>query len=74
MFKIIILALVAALRSKQQLALENLALRHQLGVLQRTAKRPPLMPADRILWVLLAKSLGDWKQHLAIVQPATVID
>ena len=73
MLKIIILALVAAFRSRQQLALENLALRHQLEVLQRTTQRPRLMTTDRMLWVWLSKSLGDWKHHLTIVQPETVI-
>jgi hypothetical protein len=40
MSKIILFALVTAFRSWQQLALENLALRHQLAVLQRTARQP----------------------------------
>ena len=31
------------------LQLEILALRHQLGVLQRSVKRPKLSPADRLL-------------------------
>jgi len=73
MLEIILLALVAARRSRQQLALENLVLRHQLGVRQRTAKRPELTPADRTLLVWISRSMGDWKQHLAIVQPETVI-
>ena len=38
-------------RSRAALTLENLALRHQIGVLQRTArKRPKLTPLDRLLW------------------------
>jgi hypothetical protein len=40
MLKTILLALVAAFRSRRQLALENLALRHQLEVLQRTIQPP----------------------------------
>src|ERR1700756_1653512 len=42
-------------RSRAMLELENLALRHQVGVLQRSArKRPTLTPADRLLWVGLS--------------------
>lgn len=73
MLKIILLALVAVFRSQRQLAIENLALRHQLEVLQRNAKRPKLTTADRTILVWLSRSLDNWKQHLTIVQPATVI-
>ena len=73
MLKTIFLALVAAFRSQRQLALENLALRHQLEVLRRTARRPRLRTADRALWVWLSRFLGDWKHQLTIVQPETVI-
>jgi hypothetical protein len=61
MFKILLFALAAASRYRRQLALENLALRHQLEILQRTARRPRLRTADRALWVWISKSLGDWK-------------
>src|SRR5205807_7927955 len=41
-------------RSRAALELENLALRHQIGVLQRSArKRPRLTPVDRVLYVFL---------------------
>jgi putative transposase len=57
-----------------ELRLENLALRHQLGVLRRSApKRLKLRPADRILWVWLRRVWRDWKSALLIVKPATVI-
>src|SRR5258705_10350861 len=43
-------------RSRAALELENLALRHQIGVLQRSArKRPRLTPIDRLLWVWLSR-------------------
>ncbi len=73
MLKIILQALVAALRSRQRLALENIALRHQLEVLQRTAKRPRLRPSDRALWAVLSLVLPGWRRHLTIVQPDTVV-
>ena len=39
----------------RQLALENLALRHQLAVYKRTVPRPRLRRADRLWWVWLAR-------------------
>jgi len=42
-------ALRAALKSRADLALENLALRQQLALLQRRAKRPRFGPIDRLL-------------------------
>jgi len=54
--------------------LENVALRHQIGVLRRSAKkRPKLTPADRLVWVILSRIWGDWRSALAIVKPETVI-
>ena len=61
-------------RSRAMLELENLALRHQVGVLQRSArKRPRLTPADRPLWVGLSRLWRDWRSALAIVKPETVV-
>ena len=54
-------------------ALENLALRHQLLVLQRSVARPRLSRWDRILWVWLSRVWTDWRPNLVIVQPATVL-
>ena len=66
--------LPSILRSRAALELENLVLRHQIGVLQRSAgKRAKLTPLDRLLWVWLSRIWGDWRSALAIVQPETVI-
>src|SRR6266705_2099769 len=54
-------------------ALENLTLRHQLGVLQRSVRRPRLSRRDRILWVWLSRLWTSWRSSLIIVQPATVL-
>jgi hypothetical protein len=45
----------------RQLALENLALRHQLAVYRRTAPRPKLHPTDRLFWVGLARVWTGWR-------------
>jgi putative transposase len=65
--------LCALLLPRATLAAENLALRHQLGVLQRSVKRPRLRQRDRIFWVWLSQLWSDWRESLAIVKPETVI-
>ena len=57
----------------RQLALENLALRHQLAVYKRTVTRPGLRRADRVFWIALAKLWPGWRQPLVIVTPNTVL-
>ena len=63
----------ASFRSRAALQLEILALRHQLGVLQRSVKRPKLTPADRLLWAWLCAVWNDWQSGVFIVKAATVI-
>ena len=70
----LILAVLAFFRTRGQLAAEILALRHQLGVLRRSVKRPRLTNADRGLWALLSRFWGRWQDSLIIVKPATVIE
>jgi hypothetical protein len=45
----------AALRGRRDLALENLALRQQLGVLKRRKRVPRLKSGDRLFWVVLSR-------------------
>ena len=63
----------AAFKSRATLHLENLALRHQLGVLRRSVKRPKLTSADRFLWAWLCEAWSDWRSALVIVKPETFI-
>jgi putative transposase len=66
--------LCSIFRSRAALRLENLALRHQIGVLQRSAaKRPKLTSGDRLLWICLSRLWRDWRSALAIVKPETVV-
>ena len=70
----LVVTLSSIFRSRAAVELENLALRHQIGVLQRSArKRPRLTPVDRLLWVWLSRVWSDWRSVLAIVQPDTVL-
>ncbi len=66
-------AVSATFKSRAALQLENLALRHQLGVLQRSVKRPRLTSPDRLLWAWLCEIWTDWRPALVIVKPHTVI-
>jgi hypothetical protein len=54
-------------RSRAVVELENLALRHQIGVLQRSArKRCKLTQADRLFWTWLSRlcrDCGGWRQE-----------
>jgi putative transposase len=62
-----------SLRSRAALQLEILALRHQLGVLHRSVKRPRLSPADRFLWAGLCAVWNDWQASIFLVKASTVI-
>src|SRR5213075_3007154 len=66
-------SLASIFRSRASLGLENLALRHQIGVLHRSAgKRPKLTAGDRLL-ISLSRLWRDWRSALAIVKPETVL-
>ncbi len=61
------------LRPKHELALENLALRHQITVLNRQAHKPRLQGTDRLFWVVLKGCWLNWRAALILFQPETVI-
>jgi putative transposase len=52
-------------QSRAALEFENLALRHQIAVLRRSAaKRLRLTSADRLLWICLSRLWHDWRSSL----------
>ncbi len=61
------------LKSRAALAAENLALRQQIAVLQRSVKRPRLHRRDRIFWVWLSRLWRGWRSSLIVVRPETVL-
>ena len=63
----------ALLVNSAAVSLENVPLRHQLAVLQRSVGRPQLRPWDRLVWVGLSQLWAGWRASLVIVQPATVL-
>src|SRR6476659_9661502 len=64
----------ASLGSRRDLVLENLLLRHQLAVLTRsTRKRPAMRRRDKLIWILARNLCRDWRRHLVLVRPETVV-
>src|SRR5262245_51070862 len=71
---LLIVPLRAALRERTELIAENALLRHQLIVLTRpTRKRPRLRGRDKLLRVLARLVRLDWRGHLIVVTPDTVV-
>jgi len=71
--KVLFLLFRSLFVSRNNLVLENLALRQQLTVQQRTIKRPKLKRKDRIFWAWLSRIWPQWKSALIVVKPETVI-
>src|SRR5213594_1475379 len=63
----------SAVRTRRELALENLALRQQLAVWKARQPRPRLTEMDRIFWVFLSRLWTSWRHSLQVVRPETVI-
>jgi putative transposase len=75
-YLLLLLSLVGSVvRDREALVAENLLLRHQLEVLTRpTRKRPRLRARDKLFWVVVrALRGGDWRRHLVLVRPESVI-
>ena len=73
MIPLILAALRDLLRPRHDLIIENLALRQQILVLERTGVRPRLTRANRAFWVLLFRCWRHWRRPLRLVKPSTVI-
>ena len=64
---------LSVLRTRAALRLEIIALRNQLGVMQRSVNRPKLNRCDRFLWAWFCGVWPEWRSALCIAKPATVI-
>src|SRR5436309_12869775 len=71
MLTTLVVALSSVFKTRAALQLENVALRHQLGVLRRSVKKPKLTPLDRLLWAWLCGVWADWRCALIDVKPET---
>src|ERR671933_917732 len=74
-YLLLLLSLIrATLRDREALVTENLLLRHQLAVLTRaTRRRPRLRARDKLFWVVVRALCRDWRRHLGVVRPESVI-
>jgi hypothetical protein len=63
LLRLLLAALIDALRSRQRLLLENLLLRQQLQVAIRNQRRPHLRTRDKLFWLLVHRLHGNWRRH-----------
>jgi hypothetical protein len=66
--------LLSTFRSRQDLILENLALRQQLLALHAKRPRRQLTAGHTLFWVSLRKVWARWKESLIVVTPRTVVN
>src|SRR5215831_19097879 len=65
--------IISAFYSRQDLILENLALRGQLLALHAKRPRHRLSARQKMFWVLLQRLWSGWKAPLVLVTPPTVV-
>ena len=70
---ILLRTLRSAVRTRRELALENLALRQQLAVWRARQPRPRLTERDRIFRIVLSRLWKNWRRSLQVVRPETVV-
>jgi len=72
---LIILTIISktVFKSKNDLIIENLALRQQLSTYKAKKIQPIIKERDRSFWIALKKSWYRWTDTLIIVKPETVI-
>jgi putative transposase len=73
---LLLTTVLAWIRPRHDLVLENLLLRHQLAVLTRPTRTRPhvrLRTWDKLLWVVARRLCAGWQEHLTVVTPDTVV-
>jgi len=60
-------------RSRHDLGLKLVALRHQFAVLKRKNPRPRLSRWDRLFWLTLRRLWPKWSSVLLIEKPESVV-
>ncbi len=64
---------LTARQGRHALLVENLLLRQQLAVALRSHRHPNVRWHDRLFWVVARRLVTDWRRHLLLVQPETVL-
>ena len=65
--------MLACLKSRHALVVENLLLRQQRSVALRARPHPRIQWRDRLFWVMARRLCTDWRRHLVVVHPETVL-
>jgi putative transposase len=65
---------VSGFRSREDLILENLALRQQLLALHARRRRRRLSAMQKLFWLMLRKLWAGWQKPLLLVTPRTVVE
>ncbi len=73
MLKTTLAALRSAFRSRATLLAENVVLRQQIVVLQRSVAKPRIRTRDRVVLALAARIFGEVVKAVTIVCPETVV-
>lgn len=73
LLRLLSVVVTRSFRSRNDVLLENLALRQQIAVLKARHPKPQLFSSDKLFWVLLRKVWPGWKRALILVQPETVV-
>ena len=74
--RFLLTTLVASVRPRHDLVVENLLLRHQLAVLTRPTRTRPrarVHVRDKLLWILARRFFAGWRECLTFVTPDTVV-
>jgi hypothetical protein len=66
--------MVGGFRSREDLVLENLALRQQLLTLHAQRPRRRLTALDKLFWIALKTFWSGWRKPLVLVTPRTVVN
>ena len=66
--------MVSAFRSREDLVLENLALRQQLLALHTQRPRRRLTALHQLFWIVLRMCWSGWRKPLVLVTPRTVVN
>jgi hypothetical protein len=70
--RLILRKIISTLCERWDLVLENLALRHQVDVLNRSGRRPQFTNTDRLVWVFLSTVWPRLPEALDIVNADTL--
>jgi hypothetical protein len=64
---------LATSKDRRALLKEILLLRQQLAVALRARRHPRVRWHDRLFWVMARRLVTDWRRHLVLVHPETVL-